>query len=77
MLLPSLVTGAELCRLWEAGIAGVISSKTWSVESLTGLRQKIDKLPKRHAHRKSKMDAILPNYAGYEDEGEDEDDDEE
>ena len=74
MILPSLVTGAELCRLWGVGITGVISSKTWSVESLIGLRQKIDNLPKRHAHRNSKIDAILPNYAGYEneDKGEDE-----
>lgn len=74
MILPSLVTGAELCRLQEVGITGVISSKTWSVESLIGLRQKIDNLPKRHAHRNSKIDAILPNYAGYEneDKGEDE-----
>ena len=77
MILPSLLTGAELCRLWEAGITGVISSKTWSIESLIGLRQNIDNLPKRHAHRNSKMDAILPNYVGYEDEGEDEDEDEE
>ncbi len=68
MILPSLVTGAELCRLWEVGVTGIISSKTWSVESLIGLRQKIDNLPKRHAPRNSKIDAILPNYAGYEDE---------
>jgi hypothetical protein len=79
MILPSLLTGAELCLLWEAGITGVISSKTWSIESLIGLRQNINNLPKKHAHRNSKMDAILPNYAGYEDDKEDNDegDDEE
>lgn len=77
MILPSLVTGAELCCLWEVGVTGVISSKTWSVESLIGLRQNIDNLPKRHVHRNRKIDAILPSYAGSEDEAEDEGEDEE
>lgn len=76
MILPPLVTSAELCRLREVGITGVISSKTWSVESLIDLRHKIDNLPKRDAHWNSKIDAILPSYAGYKDEGEDEDEDE-
>jgi hypothetical protein len=79
MILPPLVTSAELCRLREVGITGVISSKTWSVESLIDLRHKIDNLPKKEARRNSKIDAILPSYTGYkdEDEDEDEDDDEE
>ncbi len=77
MILPPLVTSAELCRLREVGITGVISSKTWSVESLIDLRHKIDNLPKRDLHRNSKIDAILPSYTGYKDEDDDDDEDEE
>ncbi len=76
MVLPPLVTYAELCCLRESGITGVISSKIWSIESLIELRQNIDKLPKNAALRTNKIDAILPNYVGYEGEGEDSEEDE-
>jgi len=74
MVLRPCVTGAELFRLREAGITGVISSKMWSIESLIELRKEIDNLPERQALRGSKVDAILPSSVRYEDYSEDDDD---
>jgi hypothetical protein len=64
MVLPSLVTKAELTSLWQAGVDGVVAPSTQSVETLTELKKMISDLPRGARGRRAKAGVILPHYGG-------------
>jgi hypothetical protein len=62
VMLPSLVTSAELSNLWQIGIHGMIVPPTQPEEAFTELRGMIDNLPKGTKRRRGKIDVVLPHY---------------
>jgi len=62
MILPSLVTKAELANLWQAGINGVVSPLTQSLEALIELKKMIGDLPRGTRGRHAKIGVRLPHY---------------
>jgi hypothetical protein len=62
MSLPSLVTKAELTGLWQAGVDGVVTPPSQSVETLAELKKMIRDLPRRARGRRTKAGVILPHY---------------
>jgi len=77
MTLPSLVTKAELTSLWQAGVDGIVTPSTQSVEALTELKKMIDGLPRGARGRRTKADVKLPNYGGLVASEEEEDEEQE
>jgi hypothetical protein len=77
MALPSLVTKAELTSLWQAGVDGVVTPSTQSVEALAELKKMIGDLPRGARGRRAKAGVILPHYGGLTAEEEDEEQEEE
>lgn len=77
MILSSVITDYELQQLWETGISGVVLTSDWSPGSLEKVRHVVDSLPKKHAHRTDKAEAILPRYNVDIDESSDEEEEEE
>jgi hypothetical protein len=74
MILPSLVTKADLASLWQAGVDGVVAPSGQSVETLAELRKMISDLPRRARRGRRKADAMLPHYGvGMAEEEEEED----
>lgn len=76
MVLPSLVTKAELTSLWQSGINGVVAPSVESAKALTELNKMIGDLPRRARGRIAKVGVILPHYdegvAGEENEEQEE-----
>jgi hypothetical protein len=64
MVLPSLVTRAELASLWQAGVDGVVAPATESIEMLANLKKMIDELPRKPRAQRARIDAVLPRYGG-------------
>jgi hypothetical protein len=64
MSLPSLVTKADLTSLWQAGVYGIVTPSTQSVEVLTELKKIIGELPRGARGRRAKVDVTLPRYDG-------------
>jgi hypothetical protein len=62
MALPSLVTKAELTGLWQAGVDGVVTPSTQSVETLAELKKMIGDLPRGARGRRDKAGVKLPHY---------------
>ncbi len=62
--LPSLVTGAELGNLWQAGVDGIVVPPAQTVESLAELKKMIEGLPRGTRGRRGKVGVILPHYSG-------------
>ena len=62
---PADIPPEELKALWEAGADGVIvEMDVAKTGELKGLRQAIDKLPRRSAHRHGHLEAMLPHAGG-------------
>jgi hypothetical protein len=64
MSLPSLVTKAELTSLWQAGVDGIVTPSTQSVEALVELKKMIGELSRGARSRRAKVDVMLPRYGG-------------
>ena len=62
--LPSLVTGAELDNLWEAGVDGIVIPPGQPTKALAELRRMIDNLPRGIKRYRGKAGVILPRYGG-------------
>lgn len=64
--IPAKVTGSELQALWEAGVSGVVVeiSPEQPQDSLSKLRQVIDKLEFSLPRRREKVEALLPRLRG-------------
>jgi hypothetical protein len=62
--LPSLVTKAELTSLWQAGVDGIVTPSTQSVEAFTELKKMIGELPRGARGRQAKAGVKLPHYGG-------------
>jgi len=62
--LPSLITGAELSNLWEAGIDGLVVPPSQPIEAFIELRRMIDNLPKGAKRQRGKVDIVIPHYEG-------------
>jgi hypothetical protein len=62
--LPSLVTKAELASLRQAGVDGVVTPSTQSVDALAELKKMIGDLPRGAGGRRSKTGVVLPHYGG-------------
>ena len=75
--LPSLVTKAELTSLWQAGVDGIVTPSTQSVEALTELKKMIGGLPRGARGRRAKADVKLPHYGGLVASEEEEDEEQE
>jgi hypothetical protein len=66
MTLPSLITKGELTSLWQAGVAGLVSSLRQSGKSLGELEKMISEMPGKARGRRAKADVKLPHYDGSE-----------
>jgi methylmalonyl-CoA mutase cobalamin-binding subunit len=64
MSLPSLVTKVDLTSLWQAGVYGIVTPSTQSVEALTELKKIIGELPRGARGRRAKVEVTLPRYGG-------------
>jgi hypothetical protein len=64
MVLPSLVTKAELTSLWQAGVDGVVVPLTQPIEALAELKKMIGDLPRGARGHRAKADVKLPQYGG-------------
>ena len=64
--IPAKVTGSELQALWEAGVSGIVIeiSPEQPQDSLSKLRQVIDKLEFSLPRRREKVEALLPRLRG-------------
>jgi len=64
--IPAKVTGSELQALWEAGVSGIVVeiSPEQPQDSLSKLRQVIDKLEFSLPRRREKVEALLPRLRG-------------
>jgi hypothetical protein len=64
IVLPSLVTKAELTSLWQAGADGAVTPPAQSIETLTELKKMIGGLPRGARGRRDKAGVKLPHYGG-------------
>jgi hypothetical protein len=62
--LPSLVTGAELGNLWQAGVDGIVVPPAKTIEVLAELKKMIEGLPRGTRGRRGKVGVMLPHYGG-------------
>jgi hypothetical protein len=65
LIIPSLVTKAELTSLWQAGVVGMVTPPRQPPETLAELEKMVGDLPGRARGRRAKADAKLPQYSGF------------
>jgi predicted TIM-barrel enzyme len=63
MGLASVVTKAELTSLWQAGVDGVVTPSTESMEALSELKKMIGDLPRGARGRRDKVGVVIPHYS--------------
>ncbi|MGQ9545648.1 MAG: hypothetical protein ACUVTR_00555 [Dehalococcoidia bacterium] len=73
MVLPPLVTKAELTSLWQVGVDGVVTPSAQPTGTLAELKKMVSDLPLRARGRQTKVGVMLPHYGGVEAAEEEED----
>ncbi len=76
VVLPSVITNAELANLWNAGIGAVVISPDQPVEAFAELRGMVKNLSGKRKRRQGKVEVVLPRHGDVAVEEEEEDEEE-